>query len=120
MASELGLDEQALKFFGFATRLDLDDYNCNTDEGLHITSIAAAWMNIVYGFGGLRSDGKLLSLSPTLPACWKRLCFKLNYCGSMIDVEVTERQLTIHSTDKVKLVVYGKEVEVCDKITVER
>ncbi len=120
LASELGLDDQALKFFDFATRLDLDDYNCNTDEGLHLTSIAAAWMNIVYGFGGLRSDGELLSLSPALPSCWKRLCFKLNYCGSRLEVELTRHRLKIYSTGKVKLVVYGKEVEVCNEFTTER
>ena len=70
-ASEIGYEKQADDFFGFATRLDLDDYNRNTCEGLHMTSIAAAWMNIVYGFLGLRSDTKELSIAPKLPSNWK-------------------------------------------------
>ena len=60
MASQLKKDDEAYDFFGFATRLDLDNYNRNTNQGIHTTSIAAAWMNIVYGFGGLRTDGEKL------------------------------------------------------------
>ncbi|WMT43393.1 family 65 glycosyl hydrolase [Paenibacillus sp. D2_2] len=51
LAAEIDRPAEAYKFFEFATRLDLDNYNRNTREGLHTTSIAAAWMNIVYGFG---------------------------------------------------------------------
>ena len=61
LAVEVGLMDDALKFFGFATRLDLDNYNRNAGEGLHITSIAAAWQNIVQGFAGLRA-GRAASL----------------------------------------------------------
>ena len=52
LACRLGRMQKAEDYFGFATRMDLDDYNRNTCEGLHTTSIAGAWMNIVYGFGG--------------------------------------------------------------------
>ena len=47
LASQLKKDDEAYDFFGFATRLDLDNYNRNTNQGIHTTSIAAAWMNIV-------------------------------------------------------------------------
>ena len=60
--------EEAVRFFGYATRLDLDNYNRNTREGLHVTSIAMAWANIVYGFAGLRSDGDLLFFAPRMPS----------------------------------------------------
>jgi maltose phosphorylase len=66
LATQLQKHEEAYKFFGFATRMDLDNYNRNSTEGLHTTSIAAAWMNIVFGFGGMRSDGELLSFSPSI------------------------------------------------------
>ncbi len=120
LASELGLTEQAANFFGFATRLDLDDYNRNTHEGLHLTSIAAAWMNIVYGFGGVRSDGELLTLNPTMPSGWKRLCFRLGYGGCELTVDVTPHRLRLCSTGKLKLFVYGKEVEVCGETVIPR
>ncbi len=47
--------------------MDLDNYNRNTEEGLHTTSIAAAWMNIVYGFGGMRSDDEILAFFSDYP-----------------------------------------------------
>lgn len=64
LAAELDKMDEAVNFFGYATRLDLDNYNRNTREGLHITSIAMAWANIVYGFAGLRSDDTMLRFAP--------------------------------------------------------
>ena len=86
LAAELDKMEEAVRFFGFATRLDLDNYNRNTREGLHITSIALAWVNIVYGFAGLRSDGEQLRFAPRLPDRWKKLCFSIQYRGRVIRV----------------------------------
>ncbi len=84
LAAELGRPEAAFEFFRFAARIDLDNYNRNTSEGIHITSIAAAWMNIVYGFGGMRSDGELLSFEPSIPSHWSRYCFQVAYRGSVL------------------------------------
>lgn len=91
LASEIGEKEDALRFFGFATRLDLDDYNRNTSEGLHTTSISAAWMNIVYGFGGVRTDGKELKINPTIPSVWEGYSFSLRYRNSTLKVSVDRK-----------------------------
>jgi maltose phosphorylase len=99
LASELGRPEQALDFFRFATRIDLDNYNRNTGEGIHTTSIAAAWMNIVYGFGGMRSDGALLSLDPSIPAHWDGYSFQVSYRGALIRVEVRQDGATIRAVE---------------------
>ncbi len=88
LAAELGEMDEALRFFGYATRLDLDNYNRNTREGLHITSIAMAWANIVYGFAGLRSDGELLRFSPRLPERWRSLRFSLRCHGRVLNVRM--------------------------------
>ncbi len=92
LASELGRHTEALDFFRFATRIDLDNYNRNTGEGIHTTSIAAAWMNIVYGFGGMRSDGELLSFKPSIPEHWQSYSFQVAYRGSVIRVEVAQSE----------------------------
>lgn len=111
LACELKKEEDALKFFGFAARLDLDDYNRNTSEGLHTTSIAAAWLNIVYGFGGVRSDGEKLVIAPSIPSIWRRYAFKLQYRGRLISVDVQEGKATISvSGEAVRAVVCGKRV----------
>lgn len=99
LASELSYESQALDFFGFASRLDLDDYNRNTNEGLHMTSIAAAWMNIVYGFGGLRSDGDVLKIAPKLPSMWQSFTFNINYKNSSIKIKVYKDHLLLKVSD---------------------
>jgi maltose phosphorylase len=62
---------------------------------LHLTSIAAAWVNIVYGFGGLRSDGKDLVLKPKMPGSWQAFSFKCRYRGVEIEVKVTQTDISL-------------------------
>ena len=110
-ATELGYHNAAQDFFSFASRLDLDDYNRNTREGLHMTSIAAAWMNIVYGFGGMRSDGDILELNPVLPAKWKSYSFSIVYKDAQLKVKVKDSLLTITNTNRIPV-----DIKVCGKI----
>ena len=90
LAAELQKHKEAFDFFGFATRMDLDNYNRNTNEGLHTTSIAAAWVNIVYGFGGMRSDGDILLFKPSIPAAWKSYTFRVEYKGAILCIKVSK------------------------------
>jgi len=111
-AAELKRMDEALKFFGFATRLDLDNYNRNTNEGLHTTSIAMAWLNIVYGFAGLRSDSSLLSFAPVLPDRWKELKLSITWQGRVIEIEMQHGKttFTLHKGDAMELVVNDKKL----------
>ncbi len=111
LAAELGKMEEAVRFFGFATRLDLDNYNRNTREGLHITSIALAWVNIVYGFAGLRSDGEGLSFAPRLPERWSRLSFSILYRGRVISVrmETEKTAFALAEGSDLPVRIYGRE-----------
>ncbi|MCY1712689.1 glycoside hydrolase family 65 protein [Caproiciproducens galactitolivorans] len=97
LASELKRHEDAYRFFEFATRLDLDNYNRNTSEGLHTTSIAAAWMNIIYGFGGMRSDGDILSFHPTIPKQWRSYSFQILLGDDTLFIKVEQEKLRIHT-----------------------
>jgi maltose phosphorylase len=97
-AAELGLKDEAFNFFNFATRIDLDNYNRNTAEGIHITSIAAAWMNVVYGYGGMRSDGDILVFNPTIPDRWKSYSFGVTYRDSVIRVDVSQESARLKVT----------------------
>ena len=113
-ASELKRHEEAFRFFGFAARLDLDNYNCNTFEGLHLTSIAAAWVTIVFGFGGLRTDGAIPSLHPSIPAAWQGYQFCFTLSGSTLNVKVRKETVTLSlvAGEPVKLFVYNREITV--------
>lgn len=114
LASEIGKHEEAYNFFEFATRLDLDNYNRNTREGLHTTSIAAAWMNIVYGFGGMRSDGERLSFQPTLPERWSSYSFQVMYEDVLLRIVVdqTTVKLSAIGGGSTKVIVYGQQIKV--------
>lgn len=110
LAAELGQMDEAVHLFGYATRLDLDNYNRNTREGLHITSIAMAWANIVYGFAGLRSDGDILSFCPRLPERWKALTFSISYRGSVLKLRMETGKTTFHVVEgaPIPVRIYGK------------
>ncbi len=113
LASEIGKHDEASEFFGFATRLDLDDYNRNSYEGLHLTSIAAAWMNIVFGFGGMRTDGDVLVFSPSIPKTWKTFSFRLLYLGAALNISVDKTKAHFKTNGKeLTLKIYGKEYKV--------
>lgn len=109
LANQLHKHKEAFDFFGFATRMDLDNYNRNTNEGLHTTSIAAAWMNIVYGFGGLRTDGEKLALSPSIPKEWEGYSFRICYQEDAILVTVKKETVEIRTLEgkHIEILLYG-------------
>ncbi len=88
VANEIGNYEQAYEYAKYASRVDLDDYNRNAHQGLHVTSMAAAWMNIVYGFGGMRTDDAELTFRPSLPKEWKGYTFRILYRGKVLTVSI--------------------------------
>ena len=59
IAAEVGHLELAFDYFGEAALLDLHDLHRNTRDGVHIASLAGAWIAAVAGFGGMRDhDGR--------------------------------------------------------------
>ncbi len=121
LASYLGKEKEAMDFFGFATRLDLDDYNRNTLEGLHMTSIAAAWMNIVYGFLGLRSDTSDVSIAPKLPKRWKSYKVNLLLNGSKVGIFVDSNKIKFSLKGKpISLIVNGQKIDIVNELEVTR
>ncbi|VAV83631.1 Maltose phosphorylase [hydrothermal vent metagenome] len=91
-ATKLGRMDQAYKFYLRTSRLDLDDYNHEVDEGLHITSMAGTWMSIVEGFGGMRVKDNILSFNPQIPKQWKAYSFKINFRNQILKVNVCQNE----------------------------
>ena len=112
LAARLGRMEQAYAFYLQTSRLDLDDYNKEVEEGLHITSMAGTWMSIVEGFGGVQVIDDHLHINPKLPKQWTGYAFKINYRGNLVEVNVKSDQTTIQCKNK-DLVVY------CDGVVVK-
>jgi len=92
VAAEVGHLDLAYDYFGEAALLDLADINHNTRDGVHLASLAGAWIAAVAGFGGMRDHGGSLSFAPRLPRQLSRLAFHLLFRGRCIRVEVDHRQ----------------------------
>ncbi len=110
-AAKLDGMEQAYEFYLRTSRLDLDDYNNEVEEGCHITSMAGTWMSIVEGFGGMRIVNDQLSFTPRIPEQWNAYSFKVNFRNQIIKVEVTAGKTSFHleGTDSLDILVNGKK-----------
>ncbi|TCK85562.1 family 65 glycosyl hydrolase domain-containing protein [Albibacterium bauzanense] len=95
LAAKLGYEKLAYDFYLRTSRLDLDDYNNDTEDGLHITSMAGTWMTIVEGFAGMRMVDDELTFNPMLPEKWKSFSFNMVYRGKSILVKVNKEGVEI-------------------------
>jgi maltose phosphorylase len=90
LASRLGYKAKAYELYLRTARLDLDDYNNDTEDGCHITSMAGTWMSVVKGFGGMKvKDGKL-HFNPFIPDQWKSYSFRLEFRNRVIKVKISK------------------------------
>ena len=113
-AATLGRMEQAYTFYLRTSRLDLDDYNKEVEEGLHITSMAGTWMSIVEGFGGMRVKNNALHFKPRIPKEWNGYSFKINFRNQILKVSVHQHEtnFTLEGDTRISVFVNGKEVSV--------
>lgn len=111
-AAKLGRMEQAYRFYLRTSRLDLDDYNKEVEEGLHITSMAGTWMSIVEGFGGMRMRDDKLSFNPRIPKQWKSYSFKVNFRNRIIKISISakESRFEYQGSSDMTIRVNGKRV----------
>jgi len=89
LAAAAGLQGKAVELYERSARLDLDNFNNDTEDGLHITSMSGSWLAIVHGFAGMRTGDGALSFSPFCPDRWQRYAFTIRYRGRLLKVEVT-------------------------------
>ncbi|WP_438972632.1 glycoside hydrolase family 65 protein [Polaribacter sp.] len=113
-AAKLDQMDQAYTFYLRTSRLDLDDYNHEVEEGLHITSMAGTWMSIVEGFGGMRIVDNMLSFSPKIPKQWKSFSFKVNFRNQVITVNVSQKEnnFLVEGNSEMNILVNGELVNV--------
>jgi maltose phosphorylase len=111
LAARLGRMDQAYNFYLRTARLDLDDYNKEVEEGLHITSMAGTWMSIVEGFAGMHVRDGVLHFKPQIPAAWDSYCFKVNFKGQELTVAVSKdsKEFSIEKGAALEIVVDGKQ-----------
>ncbi len=95
LAAKLGKEEKAYEMYLRTARLDLDDYNNDTEDGCHITSMAGTWLSIVKGFAGMRAKDGQLSFSPFIPQQWESYSFNIIHQGQKINIAVRQDGTTI-------------------------
>ena len=106
--------EMAYTFYLRTSRLDLDDYNKEVEEGCHITSMAGTWMSIVEGFGGMRVKNHALHFAPKIPKEWNGYSFKINFRNQILKVTInqSETKFSLEGNQSISVFVNGKEVVV--------
>ena len=111
IASKLNKNDQAYAFYLRTSRLDLDDYNAEVEEGLHITSMAGTWMSIVEGFAGMRVKEGQLSFQPNLPEAWEGLRFKINFRDTIYALHLGQGSFscTVGNEGESSVIVNGKK-----------
>ena len=95
LAARIGDLDKAYDLYLRTARLDLDDYNKEVDEGLHITSMAGTWLAIVQGFGGMRIRNSHINFNPMLPGQWKSYSFHARFRGQLMTVKITREEISI-------------------------
>jgi len=114
IASEIGYLDKAYNLYKRASRLDLNDYNNDTADGLHITSMSGSWMSIVMGFAGFRINNGIISFKPNIPKVWKRLSFKINVKERYFLIVITQNKFCIEleSGDEILIGVNKKRYKI--------
>lgn len=110
VASSIGNEDGAIELYRRTARLDLDNYNDDTEDGLHITSMSGAWLSIVQGFAGMRVREDTLSLRPFCPDDWDAYTFTVGFRGRVMEVRVSAAsvELTLREGDAIEIDVHDR------------
>ncbi len=114
IAAEVGQLELAYDYLGEAALMDLADLEHNTRDGVHMASLAGAWIALVAGFGGMREMDGRLWFTPRLPSAISRLTFGICWHHETLHVEITPNETTYHVDDgePIDLHHYGQPLRV--------
>jgi len=114
LAARLGMEDKAVEMYLRTARLDLDDYNDEAYQGLHITSMAGTWMSVVEGFGGYRVRDGVPHFNTMLPLSWKAYAFKLRFRDRTLEVRVAPEGIAVTRLEgeRLSVVVNGESREV--------
>ena len=110
LAAKIGETEKAYEMYLRTARLDLDNYNNDTEDGLHITSMAGSYLSIVQGFGGLRIKNQTLYINPHCPSQWNGYGFQILLQNEPIKIEVSKSGTTITNLGQIEIAIHWGDV----------
>ncbi|GAY72526.1 glycoside hydrolase family 65 protein [Lentilactobacillus kosonis] len=88
LAADLHYEDKAVELYERTARLDLDNYNNDTVDGLHVTAMTGGWIAVVQGFAGMRVRDDKLHFAPFLPKKWDHYSFRQVFRNRVIEVSV--------------------------------
>ena len=94
VAAEVGHLQLAHDYLAEAALMDLDDLEHNVRDGVHMGSLAGAWLAVVAGLGGMRHHGESLGFAPRLPPGIRRLTFRLMFLDRLIRLRIDHSRVT--------------------------
>lgn len=113
LASDLGLNDEAYKFYEMSCETDLGIHIGKAIRGLHMAACGGLWNMTVEGFGGVRIDNGKLRIEPHLPASWNSLKYQINWQGSTVRVGIDGEKMFVQVIgDGIEFVSYGREYQV--------
>lgn len=121
LAAVIGDYDKAYEMYLRTARLDLDDYNNDTEDGLHITSMGGTWMAFVKGFAGMRVWDNSLHFNPFLPKNWNGYSFRIRFRANLLDISVNQSGIHIKNESKTEIVVnvYDEKINIPSHTTVQ-
>ena len=117
LAADLHKEDKAFEMYSRTARLDLDNYNNDTNDGLHITSMTGSWLAIVQGFAGMRVIDDELQFAPFLPKEWTGYKFRINFRGRLLSINVGQEgtQIDLLKGDDLTIKLNGKDLKLTAK-----
>ncbi len=111
LAAKIGNEDKAYEYYLRTARLDLDDYNNDTKDGCHITSMAGSWLAVVQGFAGMRVVDGHVKFNPFIPSQWNSYTFRITFRGALLSIKVTKDNVEISNLSEAEcpLDVYGNK-----------
>ncbi|REF37270.1 glycoside hydrolase family 65 protein [Thermasporomyces composti] len=88
LAAEVGHLDLAYDYLAESALIDLHDTHHNVRNGLHLASLAGAWIAIVAGFGGMRDHGGTITFAPRLPDELTGIRFRMTILDSRLQVQI--------------------------------
>ena len=123
LAARLGRQEKAYEMYVRTARLDLDDYNSDTSDGLHITSMGGTWMAFVQSFGGMRVRNGKLCFNPFIPESWNSYSFRINFRHAHLEFKMDKSHFQVVNHSKVALGIFVNDkpydLSAKDELTIE-
>lgn len=118
----LGFPDRAYAFCEKAMEIDLSDNPFDSVDGIHSAALGGVWSCVVCGFAGVSHREGVLTLSPSLPACWKSMKFYLKVQNTYLHIYVSRTEIQIEPEappeSGIAVEICGRRYELRDSLTV--